>query len=52
MCVLMLNYYDYQDDFKKLNINEEDSTIILAYIDVLADIAIEYYNEIKLKHNE
>ena len=48
----MLNYYDYKDDFKKLNINEEDSAIILAYIDELTDIAIEHYNEINLRHNE
>lgn len=41
----MLNLNTYKNELISLNINEEESAILMAYIDEITDIAIEYYNE-------
>lgn len=40
----MLNYQDYENDFKKLNITKEEGIILLNYFEALALIGIQYLN--------
>lgn len=41
----MLEYQDYEDDFKELNIKENEAVMVLDYLDKIIEIAIETYNE-------
>lgn len=41
----MINYQDYENDFKELNIKEDEAVIVLNYLNEIIEIAIETYNE-------
>ena len=41
----MTDYKYYEEDFKKLNIQEEEGKMILDFLARITEIAIEAYNE-------
>ena len=41
----MIKYQDYEEDFRKLNIQEDEGKIILDFLERITEIVIESYNE-------
>ena len=45
----MINYQEYENNFNKLNINNDEGITLLEFLEALALIGIEYYENNELK---
>ena len=46
----MINYQEYENNFNKLNINNDEVITLLEFLEALALIGIEYHENNKLKN--